>query len=117
MKWRFMFEVVTNPITIPATKTTRNERICTSLCKHVKFFSVVVVVVSSLLLQRAIADSIKSLRQRRKPIYLCEFFFFLEFEFGILERKKKRLNFKGGKFMGEMGIDFEEMGKWDLWEN
>ena len=116
MKWRFMFEVVTNPITIPATKTTRNERICTSLCKHVKFFSVVVVVVSSLLYQRAIADSIKSLRQRRKPIYLCEFFVFLNLNLKSW-KKKKRLNFKGGKFMREMGIDYEEMGKWDLWEN
>lgn len=103
MKWRFMFEVVTNPITIPATKTTRNERICTSLCKHVKFFSVVVVVVSSLLLQRAIADSIKSLRQRRKPIYLCEFFFvFLNLNLKSWKERKK-IQFQRWEIYGRDG--------------
>ena len=102
MKWRFMFEVVTNPITIPATKTTRNERICTSLCKHVKFFSVV-VVVSSLLLQRAIADSIKSLRQRRKPIYLCEFFFvFLNLNLKSWKERKK-IQFQRWEIYGRDG--------------
>lgn len=104
MKWRFMFEVVTNPITIPATKTTRNERICTSLCKHVKFFSVVVVVVSSLLLQRAIADSIKSLRQRRKPIYLCEFFFFFFLNLNLESwKERKKIQFQRWEIYGRDG--------------